>query len=196
MSGRTICHQCDRPTSVCLCDALVHTLAPLELVIWQDPDEARHRLSTAPLLHKNITNSRLVVADQYDPVKLLGPGWRQNTVLLFPLEHKPECPVEQARQCQQLLILDGTWRKVRRLLLLNPWLKELPHLQLTPAELSRYRPIRKSPRPDGLSTLEAAVAGLNRLVASSEFDAVAGVLDRLVELQLQSQSQSQARQVK
>jgi DTW domain-containing protein YfiP len=73
-------------------------------------------------------------------------------------------------------------------------LKELPHLQLTPAELSRYRPIRKSPRPDGLSTLEAAVAGLNRLVASSEFDAVAGVLDRLVELQLQSQSQ--ARQVK
>ncbi|MDP2506013.1 tRNA-uridine aminocarboxypropyltransferase [Oceanobacter sp. 3_MG-2023] len=184
MAGRLICRACERPVSVCLCEVLVRREAPLDLVIWQDPNEARHRLSTAPLLHKSIINSRLVVADRCDPVALLGQDWHQNTVLLFPLEGKPECPLDQARQCRQLLILDGTWRKVRRLLLLNPWLTRLPHLQLTPAELSRYHPIRKSPRPDGLSTLEAAVAGLNRLQGTSGLDDVVGVLDRLVELQL------------
>ncbi|WP_221800793.1 tRNA-uridine aminocarboxypropyltransferase [Oceanobacter mangrovi] len=195
MSKRQICSGCDRPASVCLCSAISRVTPALQLIIWQDKDEARHRLSTAPLLHKSIVGSRLLVADQLVPEELLGPDWRAQTMLLFPLEHKPALTNEQLLddqglpQRQQLLLLDGTWRKVKRLLLLNPWLNELPHLALQPEQTSRYAPVRKSPRDDGLSTLEAAVIALNQLHPQQDFTPVTRVLERLVYLQLQQRQQ-------
>ena len=161
---------------------MVHMAAPLPLVIWQDPDESRHRLSTAPLLNLSLSNSRLVVGDTFTPEALLGEHWQTDTLLLFPLDNKPACSRQQALTAGQLLILDGTWRKVKRLMLLNPWLLQLPHIQLQPQQGSRYA-IRKSPRADGLSTLEAGVSALNWLSDSDRYTPVMAVLERLVSLQ-------------
>ena len=197
MSKRKICDRCERPQTVCLCSALVTLEADIQLTIWQDPDESRHRLSTAPLLQKSIRGSRLLVGDQFEPQALLGEHWRTDTLLLFPLENKPALDPAQLVNpdgsvgFSNLLVLDGTWRKVRRLLLLNPWLTELQHIQLNPAQQSRYAPVRKSPREDGVSTLEASVAALNMLHPTRDFSAVTGVLDRMVELQIQQRQQAQ-----
>ena len=62
----------------------------------------------------------------------------------------------------RLIVLDGTWRKSRKMLYLNPLLQALPRLSLrdTPAA---YHPIRKAHRPDQLSTLEATCAALAQL---------------------------------
>jgi len=184
--ARAVCEGCLRPKSVCLCADMVHVTAPLELVIWQDPDESRHRLSTAPLLNLSIQNSRLVVGDCFEPQDLLGQHWQTDTLLLYPMEHQPACSHSQAQAMQRLLLLDGTWRKVKRLLLLNPWLQQLPHITLAPQEASRYA-IRKSPRADGLSTLEAGVAAMNWLDQSEQYSPVLQVLDRMVALQQQHQ---------
>ncbi len=180
--ARSVCEGCLRPESVCLCDALVRMASPLELMIWQDPDEARHRLSTAPLLNLSVTNSVLNVGDQFDPHELLGENWRQETLLLFPLENKPPVSRGNVPHFRRLLVLDGTWRKVKRLLLLNPWLQELAHIQLVPEQQSRYA-IRKSPRADGLSTLEAGVEAMNWLSDSQAYAPMLRVLDRMVEIQ-------------
>ena len=61
---RAMCPRCERPETVCLCDAMVQVNSPVEVIIWQDPTEARHKLSTAPLLHKSLPGSRLLVADE------------------------------------------------------------------------------------------------------------------------------------
>ncbi len=188
LMARDVCGRCQRPASVCLCSHLVEAVAPLTLVIWQDPDESRHRLSTAPLLNLSFSNSRLVVGDQFEPEVLLGTGWQQNTVLLYPLDNKPAVGRSKAQEAQQLLILDGTWRKVKRLLLLNPWLEDVPHLQLSPTSISRYA-IRKSPRRDGLSTIEAGVAACNWISSGDVYDPVLSVLDRMVALQQRCQKQ-------
>jgi len=184
---------------VCLCSALVTLEADIQLVIWQDPDESKHRLSTAPLLQKSIKGSRLLVGDEFAPESLLGEHWQTDTLLLFPLENKPALDPDQLLDSdgslgsgfKNLLVLDGTWRKVKRLLLLNPWLTELPHIQITPEQQSLYAPVRKSPREDGVSTLEATVAALNMLHPQRDFSAVTGVLDRMVELQIQQRQQAQ-----
>lgn len=180
--ARSLCSRCQRPESVCLCPSLTPMPAPLDVIIWQDPDEARHRLSTAPLLKLNVTNSQLYVGDEFDPIELLGGQWKTETLLLFPLEHKQPVSKDEARIAKRLLVLDGTWRKVKRLLLLNPWLQQLAHLHLEPQERSRYA-IRKSPRADGLSTLEAGVEAMNWLSSSSDYSVMLQVLDRLVALQ-------------
>lgn len=181
---RALCTKCNRPVKVCICDALVEIEVPLELIIWQDPTEAKHRLSTAPLLHLSIKNSRLLVADELSPEDVFNVSDLSQCALLYPLENGQQLQADQQSQVKKLLVLDGTWKKVRRLFHLNPWLKTLPYIQIMPESLSRYT-IRKSPRSDGLSTIEAAVTALNMIDSSRDYQPVLNVLDRMVELQQQ-----------
>jgi DTW domain-containing protein YfiP len=61
-----------------------------------------------------------------------------------------------------LVVLDGTWRKSRKMLYLNPLLQALPRLALCDLPPSHYL-IRKAHRPDQRSTLEATCAALAQL---------------------------------
>jgi DTW domain-containing protein YfiP len=62
----------------------------------------------------------------------------------------------------RLVVLDGTWRKSRKMLYLNPLLQQLPRLALRDLAPSHYL-IRKAHRLDQRSTLEAACAALEQL---------------------------------
>jgi DTW domain-containing protein YfiP len=62
----------------------------------------------------------------------------------------------------RLIVLDGTWRKSRKLLYQNPLLQRLPRLALCDMPASHYL-IRKAHRPDQRSTLEATCAALMQL---------------------------------
>ena len=64
-------------------------------------------------------------------------------------------------------MLDGTWRKSRKMLHGNPLLQQLPRLSLQGLPASHYL-IRKAHRPDQLSTLEATCAALAQLESSVE----------------------------
>lgn len=181
--SRAYCPACERPQRTCLCDALVTLAPPCELVVLQDPTESRHALSSAPLLHRAIEGSRLVVDEVCQPEVLLGAQWRTDTLLIYPGSAALDGPKARARGFRRVLLLDGTWRKVRRLIHCNPWLLELPCLALTPDAGSEYR-IRKSPRRDGLSTIEAAVAALNLLYPDQDYSPVLGAFHKMIDLQI------------
>jgi len=181
---RAMCPRCERPETVCLCDAMVQVNSPVEVIIWQDPTEARHKLSTAPLLHKSLPGSRLLVADELTPEQVFGSDNLVGCALLYPLDQGEVVTAEHKAEVQKLLILDGTWRKVRRLIHLNPWLNQLPYVALNPEYQSQYR-IRKSPREDGLSTIEAGVAALSWLDQQQDYLPVLNVLEKMVSLQEQ-----------
>ena len=178
--AREECSGCERPISVCLCDRMIAIKPPCSVIIWQDPTESRHRLSTTPLLHKTLIGSRLLVGDVFDYDDIFENT--KNPALVFPLEHKTALSISEANTVDTLLLLDGTWRKVRRLFYLNPWLYDLPHITLAPEQLSRYR-IRKSPREDGVSTLEAGLLACQWLDPKGDYLTSLSVLDRMVELQ-------------
>ena len=82
--------------------------------------------------------------------------------LQAPVAVNPTSPV---RVC--LVVVDGTWRKSRKMLQRNPLLQALPRLSLTPLAPSRYS-VRKAHQPHQRSTLEAACAALAQL--ESDFD--------------------------
>ncbi len=67
----------------------------------------------------------------------------------------------------RLVVLDGTWRKSRKMLFLNPALRDLPRMSLQQVAPSRYR-IRKAHAPDQLSTLEATCQALAQLEVDQE----------------------------
>lgn len=67
----------------------------------------------------------------------------------------------------RLVVLDGTWRKSRKMLYLNPALQSLPRLALREAAPSRYL-IRKAHAAHQLSTLEATCHALAQLEDHTE----------------------------
>ncbi len=180
--SRTICDGCGRPETVCLCSHLSFFDLPFRLIILQDPDESRHPLSTAPLLQRMARESCLLVGDTFTPDVLLKECPPASVALLYPSDQSPPLEISQARsQIKTVLVLDGTWRKARRLMLRNPWLDALPRLALTPQSPSLY--LRKSPRADGLSTLEAVLTLADEWQPEQNFIAGARVLKRMDELQ-------------
>ena len=82
-----------------------------------------------------------------------------------------------------MIVPDGTWRKARKLLHLNPGLASLPRATLPEGLVSRYR-LRKAPTPGALSTLEAIVTALNLLEGDGRFDALLKPFDAMIEAQI------------
>lgn len=155
---RNYCGVCRRPQRTCLCDLVKPLHTDIEVVIWQHPSERDHAKGSAQLLHLCLPNSRLVLGEQLS-AKALGICMSQ-CALLYPAPSPPRAPAELPL-VRQLLLLDGTWRKSRRLLHLNPWLNKLQRLPLEPQKGAYV--IRKAEQSYQLSTFEAAVLALQRL---------------------------------
>ena len=62
-----------------------------------------------------------------------------------------------------LILLDGNWRQSKTLWWRNPWLTRVTRLVLNPKERSRFSALRKEPRRECLSTLEACALTLEVL---------------------------------
>lgn len=184
---RSRCARCARPVTHCLCSLLPDLKANTELLVIQHPDEQRHALNTARLLVAGLCSAQLLVAEQLpaDWCELLSDP-RFHTELLFPGAGVAEVATTDAGQRpRRLVLLDGTWRKARKLLHLNPVLQSLPQVALPAGLVSRYR-LRKAPAPGALSTIEAGMHALQLLEPAIDFSALLRPFDALIEGQIQA----------
>ena len=193
---RAHCATCLRPRRGCICPWVRPVAHAVEVLILQHPQEATQAKGSARLLHLCLPGSRMVTGEVFDEAALrallAGP---KLSVLLYPetpqggalnLPAPPTLAPERLAHPAglRLVVLDGTWRKSRKMLCLNPALQELPRLALTSQPASRYR-IRKAHRDDQLSTLEATCAALAQLEGSTEhFAPLLTAFDGFVEQQL------------
>lgn len=161
--SRSYCSGCQLPLNACLCRHVSSQPCPLPVVILQHPLEARHAKSTVPLLRLALTGLQVEVSETLPPLPepATGRWW-----LLYPGNEAldVDCPAPPLPRADigGLVVLDGTWRKTRRLLYLNPWLQQLPTLSFSRAPASDYA-IRKGPGGQALSTLESLAHVLGRL---------------------------------
>ena len=161
--SRAQCPRCTRPTERCLCALIPYLPSRTRVLILQHPSEVRHALNTARLAALGLSNAELLVGEVFESLAtvLQQPGYR--ACLLFPGDQAQ--PLRQlaeplAELPLLLVVPDGTWRKARKLLHLNPLLASLPRVVLPEGLQSRYR-LRKAPMPGALSTIEAIVSALN-----------------------------------
>jgi DTW domain-containing protein YfiP len=153
--------------------------------------EVHNAKGSARLLHLSLSHSRLEVGEAFDPGQLaawLSP--ERHNVLLYPdtqdaaLGLAAPLPFDAAWLAQpqrtRLVVLDGTWRKSRKMLYLNPQLQALPRLPLRDTPDSHYL-IRKAHLPDQLSTLEATAYALAQLEGdAARFDPLIAAFDGFV----------------
>jgi hypothetical protein len=59
-------------------------------------------------------------------------------------------------EIEGIVLLDGTWSQAKALWWRNAWMLKCQRVILGPARPSRYGQLRREPRQDGLSTIEAA----------------------------------------
>lgn len=177
---RLMCAACLRPSKTCICHLAAPVAAVVDVLILQHPLEVANAKGSARLLHLSLPGSTMVTGERFDAAVLHGLLYRggRQPVLLYPemagerslgMAAPPAFDAASIGDPSQLrlVVLDGTWRKSRKMLYLNPLLQSLPRLPLTQVPSSLYR-IRKAHAPDQLSTLEASCYALMQLEASSE----------------------------
>lgn len=182
--SRPQCPRCQRPQAHCLCALIPHLSSRTRVLILQHPSEVGHALNTARLAALGLQNAEIKVGEVFEdlPQWLSQPGYAP--CLLFPGAQAEALVAYPATSLPKLLVVpDGTWRKARKLLHLNPMLARLPRVQLIDAAPSRYR-LRKAPGPGALSTLEAITQALEVLEAPRSFEALLKPFDSLIEGQI------------
>ncbi|WP_339497007.1 tRNA-uridine aminocarboxypropyltransferase [Pseudomonas sp. EA_15y_Pfl1_P101] len=182
--SRPQCSRCLRPTTHCLCALIPSLDSRTRVLLLQHPSEVNHALNTARLAALGLNNAQLVVGETFDDLPtLLNPHGYQAR-LLFPAEGaQPLQAYAPGDQPVLLVVPDGTWRKARKLLHLNPLLAALPRVTLAEGAVSRYR-LRKAPGPGALSTVEAIVQALQVLEAPSSFEPLLKPFEALIEGQI------------
>jgi len=181
---RARCERCHRPQDHCLCALIPHLNSRTRVLILQHPSEVNHALNTARFAALGLSNAQLVVGEVFEGLAdwLSAPGYQAR--LLFPGEDATPLTAHPPPSLPTLLVVpDGTWRKARKLLHMNPLLAALPRVTLEDAPASRYR-LRKAPGPDALSTLEAITHTLHTLEPDRSFESLLHPFDALIDGQI------------
>ena len=186
--SRAQCPRCLRPQSHCLCELIPQLDSRTRVLLLQHPSEVGHALNTARLADLGLLNAELRVGEVFEDLATLlnPPGYQAR--LLFPGEGAQL--IDTAEPSDEslpwlLVVPDGTWRKARKLLHLNPLLAQLPRATLPEGAVSRYR-LRKAPGPGALSTLEAIVQALEILEAPTSFTPLLRPFEALIEGQIEA----------
>jgi len=181
------CPQCLKPLPLCVCDSVTPIKSRVALLILQHPQEQDRALGTARLTAAHFANATLRVGLSWpslakalgqpvaDPARwaVLYLGSVRAADLdaegeIVALTRKGEVAENQRgilRGIEGVVLLDGTWSQAKALWWRNPWMLKCQRVILNPARPSRYGHLRREPRRDGLSTIEAAgmiLAGLQQ----------------------------------
>jgi hypothetical protein len=174
----------------------------LFVLILQHPQETREALATAATTRALLSHAELsvglswpnlsrVLGQSVDPKRwaVLYLGSARPAVLgldrdVIALDRHGEPAADQEAMLRGLdgvVVLDGSWKEAKTLWWRNPWLLKLRRLVLNPRHRSLYGQIRREPRREALSTLEAVALLLKHLDGGSEIEAaLLGALDRLI----------------
>ncbi|KAK3424022.1 hypothetical protein EUGRSUZ_F00779 [Eucalyptus grandis] len=147
-----------------------------------DCQSARDVLSNGFVVRKsqNLVSNLSLEPEEYEEFVLKVP---RGSVLLFPTENALSIDELRAAEFEvrNLIVLDGTWMKAKRMYSENPWLKLLPHLKLDLEVMSLYGEVRSQPKAGCLSTLESVIYTMKAVGGSLEgLDQLLDVFESMV----------------
>ena len=181
------CPDCRKPLPLCICDSIAPIENRIALLILQHPQEQDRALGTARLTALHFKNAVLKIGLSWpslskalgrqvaDPSRwaVLYLGSAKAAELdtdrdIIAINRKGEVEDNQRailRDIEGVVLLDGTWSQAKALWWRNAWMLKCQRVILNPTKPSAYGKLRREPRRDGLSTIEAAgmlLAGLEK----------------------------------
>lgn len=181
--NRTYCLNCLKAAQACFCHEVTQFKNEIRLIILQHPTETKHPLGTAIISRLSFINSEIFIGENFNAntevQKILESP---QTYLLFPGDSS-QTITPHRMDIKTLVILDGTWKKAKKILYLNKKLQELPRLSFQKSYISQYK-IRKEPKPNYLSTVEASVYALEE-IEQKEYKEVLRTFDYILNFQIE-----------
>lgn len=158
---RDHCPRCQSPQARCLCDFTPKNLtSPLPLIILRHKDEKNHYLNTAKILELSLTNAKIFDGEIFSTDIFNDYPTIKNWVLIFPTEDSHSSTELKEKnppsKIEGIIMIDGTWKKAKKIFYLNSFLQNLPKAKLAQSYPSQYE-LRKCGKENFLSTLEAYV---------------------------------------
>jgi len=185
--ARTLCNHCNFALNTCICSAITNINNKVTVIILQHPSEEKIAKNTAKLLNLCLTDCQIIKGENNDDFSILKTLPVSSTVLLYPNENAINLDdnAEQAsiNNITHLIVVDGTWKKAYKILQLTPLLNQFKTVSFKQLPKNRYA-IRKAPRADSLSTLEAVAHSL-LLIEQLDPAPLYNVLDELIQKQTQ-----------
>ncbi|GAM77817.1 hypothetical protein JCM19241_4481 [Vibrio ishigakensis] len=180
------CEHCGRALKACLCGFVTEVTSSVEVIILQHPSEVNQAKGTAKLIELSMPNSKVFVGEDFSEHQqlnqlLAAPDYLN--LLLFPSDTSNDIakPEQADFENVRLILLDGTWKKAFKMFQLSNNLHHLPQVHL-PADLAGRYTIRKAPRDNALSTVEAAYHALT--ILDKEPKGLIEAFDKMIEFQL------------
>jgi DTW domain-containing protein len=153
----------------------------IPVIVLRHPQEEDAKLGTAKILVETLSNVKIitglswpnfekVIGSKEDPkrwgILYLGSAVLPEAKDLYCLNRKGEI-IEDAqiikRALKGIVVIDGTWSQAKSLWWRNPWVLKLQRLAVQPFMPSLYGKLRKEPRRESVSSLEAVAACLTEL---------------------------------
>ena len=181
------CPRCLKPVPLCICDSITPIESRTSLLILQHPQEQDRALGTARLTALHFKNAVLKIGLSWPSLsKALGrpvadpSRWAvlylgsakvsdlDTDAEIVAIDRKGQLEDNQRailKGIEGIVLLDGTWSQAKALWWRNPWMLKCQRVILGPSRASAYGQLRREPRRDGLSTIEAAamlLAGLEK----------------------------------
>ena len=163
------------------------------VVVLQHPRERDKAVGTARIAALCLPHSEIFVGVDFAGhagVSRLLEDAERPAVLLYPGPEARDLAHDPPTGAVTLLMIDGTWHQARSLLRRNPALARLPRYAFSPERPSEYK-IRREPRPDYVSTIEALAVALGALEGDrARFEALLAPFRAMVSMQVDFASRS------
>ena len=187
--------ECERggvPPAPSVSDAIVPFDNRIQVVILQHPQEQDRALGTARLTARHFRHALVKIGLSWPSLtKILGRSvdpqrWAilylgsakvaalapDREIVMLNRKGEPERDQDALlRDIEGIVLLDGNWSQAKALWWRNAWMLKCRRIILGPPRPSRYGQLRREPRRDGLSTIEAAAMLVSRLENRPEIEA-------------------------
>lgn len=183
--AENLCPACEKPRHLCFCAAVQPLDNRVFALVLRHPQEQDRKLGTARMLTMQLKNSALRTGLSWanlskavgrpvtDPKKwgVLYLGTAKTSqplpkqLLTIVTKKGDAAPGGDAAlaSLEGIILLDGNWAQAKALWWRNAWMLKCRRLVLQPPHESLYGNLRKEPRKESVSTIEAAAYTLAAL---------------------------------
>ena len=200
---RIQCSNCRQPQFGCYCNYIQKFDPKIKFIILIHPIEVKRRIATGRMAHLCLENSDLIIGQNFTQNKyineilknkiyqpfVLYPGIKSLNLSFSSPEVKSA--TFSLAKIPLLFVIDGTWATARKMVRQSENLKPLQKICFTPTSPSQFK-VRKQPKVDCYSTIEAIHHCIDLLGTQVEFDFtnrqhdnLIAVFNKMVERQLQ-----------
>lgn len=186
------CPHCAKPLALCVCEAVAPVANRVAVLILQHPQEQDRLLGTARLAAQQLANATFKIGLSWPSLsKALGREADASQWAVLHLGSAKPADMPAGREVVALdkkgvvlpdqdaalkgirgiVVFDGTWAQAKTLWWRNAWVLKAQRIALAPKRRSLYGDLRREPRRESLSTIEAIGLALSAIEGKPQIDA-------------------------